>query len=105
MLDDLGVAYSRTVRIGRYYVDLLVKGRIVIECFGDYWHCNPRIYAPDYDHALLHMRAEDKWKRDEQRRSVVEQAGYTVIVIWEYDIDHTPEAVQEYLKCLLLREE
>lgn len=55
----------------------------IIECFGDYWHCNPKIYAADYYHREIHMNAEEIWKRDNDRISVMENAGYKVEVIWE----------------------
>jgi len=32
-------------------VDIYVPSKkLIIECFGDYWHCNPNLYKPEYYH-------------------------------------------------------
>jgi hypothetical protein len=73
-------------RIGRYKVDFLNPNtKQVIEMFGDYWHCNPTQYAPDYYHSQLDMTAEDKWAYDNQRIQYLKDKGYHVAVIWESD--------------------
>lgn len=58
----------------------------VIELYGDYWHCNPDSYDPDYYHKQLHMKASEKWDVDTKRRKTIEDGGYNVEIIWESKI-------------------
>ncbi|MDQ3327802.1 MAG: endonuclease domain-containing protein [Chloroflexota bacterium] len=93
----LGVAYERNVQIGRHNVDFLLGRRTVVECYGDYGHCNPLLYVPSYYHKPLHMTAMDKWKRDRSRQAELEAQGYAFVSFWEKDIRENLTGVQEAL--------
>lgn len=87
-LDTKGIFYSQNKGIGhgnRYVVDFLLEGKTVIECYGDYWHCNPKHYAPDFYNKSLHMTAQAKWEKDEARLSVLDSCFFRVLVVWESD--------------------
>lgn len=58
----------------------------IVEIYGDYWHCNPKLFLENSYHSQLHMNAADKWKIDLERQAKLEFAGYTVDIIWESDI-------------------
>lgn len=65
-------------------VDILIPSlKYIIECHGDYWHCNPSKYSPYYYNKLVHLTAKEIWKRDEDKKRLLESLGYTVEVIWE----------------------
>lgn len=70
----------------RYFVDIVnLRKKIIIECFGDYWHCNPNKYIENYYHQRVHKTAKEIWAQDENRIKELEQLGYKVIIIWESD--------------------
>ena len=75
ILDDLQVKYERNFQIGKYNVDFLVKGCQIIECFGDFWHCNPAIYSADFINKSLKMTAQEKWLKDESRKKTLDVLG------------------------------
>lgn len=104
MLDRLGLAYRQNVQIGRYNVDFIV-GSTIIECFGDFWHCNPDLWPADRYNGSLHMTAADKWKRDWERRNALEQQGFRFVAFWETQIREQPHVVEEALRELLGRGE
>lgn len=57
---------------------------VIIEFFGDYWHCNPKIYNGDYYHKILKMTASQKWENDKNRiNKILENKKNSVLVIWE----------------------
>lgn len=85
-LSELGIGFDRNVQICRYNVDFLLDDGVIIECYGDYWHCNPVVYAGDYVHKNLHMPASERWNRDRLRCEHLEGMGYRVIVIWEKEV-------------------
>jgi hypothetical protein len=65
-------------------VDIYIPSlRKVIECHGDYWHCNPNKYPPDYYNKLIHLTATEVWERDRKKKQLLEISGYTVEVVWE----------------------
>lgn len=102
MLDRLGVAYQQNVQLGRYNVDFIV-GMTIIECYGDFWHCNPDLWPPEQYNGSLHMTAKEKWTRDSERQASLEQRGFRFVVFWERQIREEPRAVEAALRELLGR--
>jgi G:T-mismatch repair DNA endonuclease (very short patch repair protein) len=72
--------------------DILIEDKkIVIEIYGDFWHCNPVKYkAMDIIESRLRYGnekyAKDVWDADRIREAHISSFGYRVIVIWETDI-------------------
>lgn len=99
MLSALGFSYQPNVQLGQYNVDFLV-GRTIIECFGDFWHCNPAIWAEGDVNKSIHLTARQKWEKDRERRTKLEAMGYRFIVFWESDILRAPEVVRSRLRAL-----
>jgi len=97
------VAFEQNAQIGRFNVDFLVSGHAVIECFGDYWHCNPLLYEAGWHNRSLRMTAEEKWAKDARRARALAIAGYSVHILWERDIHQAPEQVARLVKTILVR--
>lgn len=89
------LGYENNIRISRYTVDFLnEKTKHIIEVYGDYWHCNPKIYSDDYHHHYFKMSAIDRRKIDESRVKYLESLGYSVTVVWESDIEKFIENIR-----------
>lgn len=97
ILSGLGVIYERNIQLGRYNVDFLISQATIIECFGDYWHCNPKIYSEDYYHPSLHIKAAEKWTKDQQRLAALTALGFTCYILWERDIKSNQSLVRSKL--------
>lgn len=79
--------YDNNVQISYYNVDFLNREtKHIIEINGDYWHCNPKIYADDFIHPYFKMTAKERRTLDEKRKQYLESLGYTVTVVWESDL-------------------
>jgi hypothetical protein len=77
-------------------VDIYIPSqRKIVECFGDFWHCNPEMYDPEYYHKYVHMNASEIWKRDEDRIKTFRDAGYQVEVVWE----NTQKQFKHVIEC------
>jgi very-short-patch-repair endonuclease len=100
MLERMGASYRQNVQIGRYNVDFVV-GTLIIECYGDFWHCNPALWPPERYNGSLHVTAAEKWARDAARQSVLEQQGYTFAAFWETQIRDAPHEVERAIRTLL----
>lgn len=94
LLEAFGFNVRRNVMIGPFNVDLLVDDPLVVEVFGDYWHCNPEVYEADYFNKSLHCTAEEKWGRDRARCDWLVAAGYRVFIMWERDLKTRPDIIQ-----------
>lgn len=66
----------------------------VIECHGDYWHCNPIKCKPDYYNKLVHLTAQEMWDRDKQKSDLLTENGYIVEVIWENTNKHFKHSIK-----------
>jgi very-short-patch-repair endonuclease len=86
LLDDMGIHYKQNARIGRYNVDFLIDDKYVVECYGDYWHCNPTRYGADYYSRGLKCEAHERWKKDKTRKGEIQSRGYEVLELWESEI-------------------
>jgi len=58
------------------------ESKTVIECQGDFWHCNPRMYpnGPKYP------TQEKRMERDREKREALTAQGYRFLELWEMDI-------------------
>lgn len=101
--------YSSNSKLGRktfrlkkkyYAVDLyLPKEKIVIEFYGDYWHCNPEKYIREYYHSINKMTALEIWERDKKRiQEISKKFNVRFIVVWERDWKKEPEKQMQFIK-------
>lgn len=61
------------------------KSKIVIEYFGDYWHCNPLIYDDNFLNKSLGITAKEKQNKDKIRlqKIINHKSVDMLLVIWE----------------------
>jgi uncharacterized protein YeeX (DUF496 family) len=75
--------------ISKCYDAHILGSNILIEINGDFWHANPSMYKAEdllsYPGGLV--TAHSIWKRDALKRIIAETHGYTVMYIWESDIN------------------
>ena len=71
--------------------------KIIIECFGDYWHANPNKFNAK-DKIFNTILAEDKWNQDNNKKLLFESIGYKHLIFWEYDIINNIEEIKEIIK-------
>ena len=65
-------------------VDIYIPSeKKVIECHGDYWHCNPTKCSPDYYNRLVHLTAQEIWDKDKQKEDLLKSKGYEIDIVWE----------------------
>lgn len=80
-----GILHTTNTRIGRYFVDIVI-GNVIVECFGDYWHCHPSLFeANDFNKSTKRTAAE-QWRRDADRLAYLGSLGYSTLAFWECKI-------------------
>jgi very-short-patch-repair endonuclease len=90
ILKQLYTSYTRNATIGKYKVDFLLSNNKIIECNGDYWHCNPQKYSPTYQHRVHRKSAKAIWTRDNKRIEELSSNGYQALILWESEIKLQP---------------
>lgn len=65
--------------------DILIEDKkLIIECYGDYWHCSDK-YSESYFHEVIKKTAKEIRHLDERRVDFLKNKGYVVLIIWEND--------------------
>jgi very-short-patch-repair endonuclease len=59
---------------------------------------NPEKYKSTDINSVTKRTAEDTWNRDEKRNKEIELQGFKHLIIWESEVNHSPE--QTLNKCL-----
>lgn len=90
-LKTLDVDFKYSVILNDYQYDFGIKSlKILIEVNGDYWHGNPKFY--NYDGSdnkkVLNEIQINKKNKDIEKITWAKEKGFTVISIWEDDINH-----------------
>lgn len=84
-----------------YVPDFYIKDyNLVIECFGDYWHANPKYYTST--NTIFRHPVNRIYERDGLKRLNFENSGYQYIVFWEYDLRNNLEEIKQQL-CSILK--
>ena len=83
-----------------FIYDIAYKNKI-IEYHGDYWHCNPKKYPAEYFNRRLKCTAGEKWIKDQDKLKIIKDAGFDVLVIWEYDYKKNKEKILQDCVCFL----
>ncbi len=92
ILDENGIEYIFNEKLGNYVPDFQIKNtKIIIEVQGDYYHCNPYVYTdgPKDDVQIKHVI------KDYYKKCYFLSRGYTLLYIWEKDINENPEKIKE----------
>jgi G:T-mismatch repair DNA endonuclease (very short patch repair protein) len=60
--------------------------KIIVEYYGDIYHCNPNRYNnPDQHLSMIGRTVGQQWQRDRIRLATFYKHGYTVVIVWEND--------------------
>jgi len=90
--------------------DFYIEPKICIFTDGDYYHCNPKDYIykkklyPGFkpnDRYVGKKYAKDKWASDKKITRELRKKGYTVIRIWQSELETDPEkCIQKIIKII-----
>ena len=87
-IKQLGYNPIHSYRVDSKICDVYIPSlNLIIEYFGDYWHCNPAKFSKDYFNPTTQRYAHDQWERDNRKKQVAEAEGYAVIIVWESDFN------------------
>lgn len=80
--------------------------KIIVEMYGDLYHCNPRKYKnPDLYIKAINRTVQEQWTRDRRRLGCFYKHGYTVVIVWEKDFYTNPDKQIKRIKDEIKRKE
>jgi G:T-mismatch repair DNA endonuclease (very short patch repair protein) len=86
-----------------FFPDIVdIKRKLIIEYFGDYYHCNPIIFDNHYFNERVKMTSEEIWERDNDRIKIFIKNGYNVIIVWEKSFKENKNYIINYIKTFLI---
>lgn len=94
--------WNRYTNSPNFYDITCTKRKKIIEFHGDYWHCNPTKYHPEYFHKVVKLTAKEIWEKDALKIQAALDRGFAIKVVWwsEFENDHesTIEDCVKWLK-------
>ena len=92
ILESMNVPFEQQVAIDKYTVDFLVDKKYIVECYGDFWHCNPikfpEAFYETQKNNLIKDSIKTQWAADN---------GYKLLRFWENDINNNIKQVKQIL--------
>jgi G:T-mismatch repair DNA endonuclease (very short patch repair protein) len=86
-LKSLGFNPIHSYRVDSKICDMFIPSlNLIIEYFGDYWHCNPKKYEPNYFNQKKNKFAWELWDYDKKKIDLIKSYGYNLEVVWEGDL-------------------
>jgi G:T-mismatch repair DNA endonuclease (very short patch repair protein) len=82
----------------KWYKPDFIADNKIIEFYGDYWHGNPIKFKPDQVRHMAPLSYAEIWEIDRIRNKFFADSGFSVLIIWEYDVRKNVDACIE--KCI-----
>jgi len=74
------------------------ESKIIIEYYGDYWHCNAYLFKDENEiHPYIKKTIKEIRENDIIKMSILNKRGWKVIIIWEYDYKTNKHNLMEEL--------
>jgi len=97
-IKDLGYSSLHSYRVDTKICDVYVPAlNLIIEYFGDYWHCNPEKYDRNYFNEKKQKYAWELWEYDRNKLELIKSYGYNLEVIWEKDLKNSNKLIENII--------
>ena len=94
-LKSMGVESIQSFRVDTKICDIYIPSlNLIIEYFGDYWHCNPKKYNENYYNKKKSQTAKEIWDYDRRKLELIANYGYNLEVVWESDLKNNNKLIQ-----------
>jgi G:T-mismatch repair DNA endonuclease (very short patch repair protein) len=95
ILNKYGLKNIGSFKIDTKICDIYIPSlNLIIEYFGDYWHCNPSKYEPTYFNKKKGKFAWELWEYDNNKLEFIKNNGYNLEVIWEKDLKNNNKLIE-----------
>lgn len=98
-IKQLGYKLIHSYRVDSKICDVYIPSlNLIIEYFGDYWHCNPKKYESDFFNKKKGKFAWELWDYDKKKIDLIKSYGYNLEVVWEGDLKLNNKLIEIIIK-------
>lgn len=98
LLKKMKIDCVPSYRIDSKICDIFIPSmNLIIEYFGDYWHCNPSKYKSDYYNDKKGKTAKEIWEYDKMKVDLIKSYGYNLEIIWESELKYNNQKLIEII--------
>lgn len=90
--------FKANKNITKFYDIYIPEYNLIIEINGDYFHANPRKYKYFDYIELKNKTSQQIWEYDKEKIELAKNAGYYILILWEYDIKNNIDLVLQLIK-------
>jgi G:T-mismatch repair DNA endonuclease (very short patch repair protein) len=83
--------------IAQWIVDFYINDDKIIECLGDYWHCNPS----KFDRSNPNIIQKKNIDRDKRKEQYCRDNNIAYLFLWEKDIKHNNKVQKQIEKFVI----
>lgn len=89
-LRSCGIDVVSQFRVGRYLTDAYIANlNLVVEMYGDFWHCHPSMFENDNDmHPVRRRTISSIYEHDAKKEKAI-LSKHNLAIIWESDLTST----------------
>ena len=87
LLTSLNLTFIEQHPIDCFIVDFFVNNNLIIECLGDYWHCNPKI-SKFNDSSNFNETQKKNLERDKRKIKYFDKNEMNYLLLCESDINN-----------------
>lgn len=98
ILTTMGYDTIHSYKVDTKICDIFIPSlNLIIEYFGDYWHCNPNKYDYNYFNVKKKKFAWELWDYDEKKLDLIMKLGYNLEVIWESELKDDNKLIEKII--------
>ena len=98
-IKKMGYEVQHSLRVETKICDIFIPSlNLIIEYNGDYWHCNPKKYNPDYFNQKKQKTAKELWEYDKNKIDLIRGKGYNLEIVWESDLKEDNTLINKIIK-------
>lgn len=97
LLTSLNISFIEQYPIDCFIVDFFVNNNLIIECLGDYWHCNSN-NSRFNDSSKFNETQKKNLERDKRKIKYFDENNMNYLFLWESDINND----MNYIKSIIL---
>jgi G:T-mismatch repair DNA endonuclease (very short patch repair protein) len=98
-IKKMGYAVKHSFKVDTKICDVFIPTlNLIIEYNGDYWHCNPKKYGPDYFNQKKQKTAKELWEYDKNKIDLIKEKGYNLEIVWESDLNDDNTLINKLIK-------
>ena len=98
-IKKMGYKVQHSLRVETKICDIFIPSlNLIIEYNGDYWHCNPKKYKPDYFNQKKQKTAKELWEYDKNKIDLIRGKGYNLEIVWESDLKEDNTLINKIIK-------